>query len=262
MALRLSLCPTGFTSSTDFQRLVDGRTFIFYDVRNRGYSDSVADASKLARGIHNDVDDLESVRLHFRIPRVDLIGHSYIGLMVVLHAMKYPDTVNRVVQIGPSPPGPKEHPKYTDSVLPEVFSKLGELQKQRASLDPVEFCRKFWAILGAIYVVDPADADKIDWGRCDLANERSFMRYWQENIDPSLKNLNLAAEDFAKVQAQVLTIHGLKDRSAPYDGGREWAQLLPNARLLTIENAGHAPWIESPNQVFNAIEKFLSANNA
>ncbi len=251
------IVPNGMYLIPDFRRFADGRTIIFYDVRNRGYSDSVADPSKLARGIHNDVDDLETVRQHFGIPHLDLIGHSYIGLMVILYAMKYPGTVSRVVQIGPSPIGP-DHPTYSDATLPEVFSKLGELQKQRASLDPVEFCRKFWAILGVIYVVDPADAAKIDWGRCDLPNERNFMKYWQESIDPSLKSLNLTAHDCAKVQAPVLTIHGLKDRSAPYGGGREWALLLPNARLITVENAGHAPWIESPEIVFGAIAKFLA----
>ena len=33
--------------------------------------------------------------------------------------------------------------------------------------------------------------------------------------------------------------------------------LLPNARLVTVENAAHAPWIEAPELVFGSIEKFL-----
>jgi pimeloyl-ACP methyl ester carboxylesterase len=61
----------------------------------------------------------------------------------------------------------------------------------------------------------------------------------------------------AKVQGPVLTIHGTKDRSAPYGAGREWASVLPNARLLTIDNAAHAPWIEAPGKVLGPIETFL-----
>jgi 2-hydroxy-6-oxonona-2,4-dienedioate hydrolase len=56
----------------------------------------------------------------------------------------------------------------------------------------------------------------------------------------------------------VLTIHGRKDRSAPYGGGQDWVSRLPDARLLTVENAGHAPWIEQPATVFGAIATFLS----
>jgi pimeloyl-ACP methyl ester carboxylesterase len=34
--------------------------------------------------------------------------------------------------------------------------------------------------------------------------------------------------------------------------------LLPDARLVTVENAGHMPWIESPVEVLGAIERFLT----
>jgi pimeloyl-ACP methyl ester carboxylesterase len=55
----------------------------------------------------------------------------------------------------------------------------------------------------------------------------------------------------------ILVIHGAKDRNAPYGGDRDWAGMLPNARLLTIENAAHAPWIEAPERVFEGIDSFL-----
>ena len=42
----------------------------------------------------------------------------------------------------------------------------------------------------------------------------------------------------------ILTIHGTADRSVPYGAGAEWADLLPEARLLTIEEGAHYPWIE------------------
>ena len=33
--------------------------------------------------------------------------------------------------------------------------------------------------------------------------------------------------------------------------------ILPNARLLTVEEAAHVPWIEAPEQVFGGIDTFL-----
>jgi proline iminopeptidase len=243
----------------DFDCLCEDRTLIVYDLRNRGWSDQVSDLSKLAAGTHNDVNDLETVRRHFGISRVDVIGHSYLGLMVILYAMKHPEFVNRVVQIGPMQPhAGRQYPAHlmcADATLTEVFSKLGELQQERGSTDPVEFCKKFWDILRVIYVSNPADAGRINWGRCELANERNFMKYWSESILPSMKELDF--NELSNAQAPVLTIHGMKDRSAPYGGGREWAMMLPNARLLSVENAGHAPWVEAEELVFGAIEQFL-----
>jgi pimeloyl-ACP methyl ester carboxylesterase len=52
----------------------------------------------------------------------------------------------------------------------------------------------------------------------------------------------------------------LLDRSAPYGGGRDWATILPNARLVTVDNAGHIPWIEKPGEVFDALQTFLDGS--
>jgi pimeloyl-ACP methyl ester carboxylesterase len=49
----------------------------------------------------------------------------------------------------------------------------------------------------------------------------------------------------------------MKDRNAPYGAGRDWAMQLPDARLVTVENAAHAPWIEAPELVFGSIKAFL-----
>jgi proline iminopeptidase len=253
--------PNGFYLFDDFKHLAEDRTLIFFDFRNRGRSDSVSDSEKLKRGIHHDVDDLEAIRRHFGIGQMNLLGHSYVGITVVLYALKYSGHVNRVVQIGSMQPNyAKQYPPHltcADETLREVFARLGQLQKERGSEEPEEFCRKFWSVLRLIYVASPADAEKIHWGYCELPNELNFMKYWTGNILPSIQNLNLVGEEIAKVKAPALTIHGKKDRSAPYGGGREWALLLPNARLVTVENAGHAPWIEAPELAFGAIKTFL-----
>ena len=74
-----------------------------------------------------------------------------------------------------------------------------------------------------LYVADPANADKFNWSFGE-----NMMKHWNENIFPSIQSLNLSAEEVAKVNAPVLTIHGTRDRQAPYGGGREWVLMLPN----------------------------------
>jgi proline iminopeptidase len=207
------------------------------------------------------VDDLDAVRRHFGLERLALIGHSYMGLMVVLYAMKYPAHVDRIVQIGALGPFPsKQYPPelaHTDSTLRDVYAEIAKIQKEREALDPEERCRRVWSVLRRLYVTDPAHADKVRWGRCELPNERGFLKYWTESVLPSIHALSLTASDFARVTGPVLIIHGTKDRSAPYGGGLDWASVLPNARLLTVDGAGHAPWIEAPETFFEAIGQFI-----
>jgi pimeloyl-ACP methyl ester carboxylesterase len=124
----------------DFNRLADHRTVIFYDLRNRGRSDAITDASKLKGGVHNDVANLEAVRAYFDLDRVSQLAHSYVGFVVALYAMVYPQHVNRVVQIGPSQPLPrKQYPPHlqgADAISAEANAKLMELQKEGPAGDP------------------------------------------------------------------------------------------------------------------------------
>lgn len=253
--------PNGIYLRDDFRRLAEGRTLIFYDVRNRGRSDAVGNPENRKAGILNDVEDLDAVRRHFGADKIDLIGHSYIGLMVILYALRYGAHANRIVQLSPiEPHAGKQYPphlKWSDDVMGETFGKLAQLQKDRGSEDAQKMCEKFWSILRAIYVFDQAHAAKINWGRCELANERGFMKYWTEDLSPSIQGLRLEPEQLASVRCPVLTIHGTKDRSAAYGGARDWARLLSNARLVSLENVAHAPWVEAADPVFDAIGTFL-----
>jgi 2-hydroxy-6-oxonona-2,4-dienedioate hydrolase len=231
---------------------------LVYDLRNRGASDPVPDASRLSRGVLNDVDDLESVRRAARLDTVDLMAHSYVGVVAMRYAIAHPDRVRRIVLLGPGPPDPAAHPPPPpDPTMQRVFARLAQLQTTPPAGDAEARCRAFWDVLAEIYVADPALAPRVaHWGRCDLPNERGFMGYWTAHVEPSLgRNLPTDA-DLARVTCPVLVVHGTADRSAPYEGGRAWTRRLPNARLLGVEGAAHAPWIERP-AIIAAIAEFL-----
>jgi proline iminopeptidase len=271
--------PGGFHLADDFSYLADGRTLIVYDLRHRGRSDLVTDESKRARGVHHDVEDLEAIRRHFGLDAMALVGHSYIALMVVLYAVNRPAHVARIVQLSPMEPFVGKpyaaHLMCHDEVRLQTLVRLGELQSHRERIGPpeggphttkggphammtsVEFCRAFWTILRPLYVANPADAGRIRWDRCDLPNEVNFMAHWTGSVLPSLQALKLTPAEGAKAAMPVLIVHGRKDRSAPYGGAREWGLLLPDARLITVDRAAHAPWVEAPDQVCGPIAEFL-----
>lgn len=261
---RLVVIPNGANLLPHFVALAAHRTVVAYDLRNRGRSDAVDDPRRLVEGIHNDVADLESVRRQLGLDRLDIIGHSYLGLAAMLWSLRHPGSVGRTVLIGTIPPDPAtQYPAQlsgADDVLAEVFARIAAWRAATPPVDPEERCRQFWALLRAIYVADPANAAQIDWGRCELANERNFLRYWSEHVLPSIQRVTLADRDFAALQAPVLLIHGRSDRSAPYGGARDWALRLPNARLVTVDDAAHAPWIEAPAQVLESIRAFLDGD--
>jgi pimeloyl-ACP methyl ester carboxylesterase len=254
--------PNGPPLTDQFSTLANGRTLVLYDARNRGQSDLIDDQSQIAKGILHDVDDIESVRRHLHLATIDLLGHSYMGLGVILYAMRFPQHVRRIVQIGPvaPTPGTQYSPdlSYVDDVMTATLVELRALLSQPASADPETACRHLWQTLRRIYVVNPSDVDKLDgWQRCHLATERRAAQYIGDRLIPSYMAMHITSSDIEAVTMPVLTIHGRKDRTAPYGGGRDWAAMLPDGRLLTIDDGGHMPWIEAPIEVLSAIDDFL-----
>ncbi len=252
----------GFYLFDDFHWLAEDRTVVGLDLRNRGRSDHVHDPSKLARGVEQDVDDIEAVRRRLDVDRVDLLAHSYAGVVAVLYALRHRSSVGRIVLLGPmQPDSGVEYPAHLanhDDVLDAFAAAAGRLQARRQEMSEREFCEEFWTLLLRIYVFDPADAGKLrHWAGCHLETELHFLRYWTEALLPSIRRLRFDAQDLAAATLPVLVVHGTSDRSAPYGGGRDWTRRLPNARLLTVENAAHAPWIEAPDAVRGAVRTFL-----
>jgi pimeloyl-ACP methyl ester carboxylesterase/catechol 2,3-dioxygenase-like lactoylglutathione lyase family enzyme len=261
------IVPLGFMLFQDFQSLAKDRIMIFYDMRNRGHSDSLTDTSKIS--IQADVDDLEAVRRHFNAPKVSLIGESYLGMMVVLYATQHPEHVERIVQIGPVPRkfGTKYPPEYTAQDTDKIPdpAQMKNLERLRAEgfekTHPREYCEQDWAVTRTMLVGNPVNAEKAGPGYCEFSNE------WPTNLDKhfeasirSIERLQIRDEDLARVTMPVLTIHGTRDRNAPYGSGREWAATLPDARLLTVEGAAHFPWLDNPALVFSSITDFLSGH--
>lgn len=250
----------------DFKQLADEFTVISYDMRGRGRSDTVADGERLS--IHYDVKDLETVRQHFRLSKFNAVGYSYLGLMVVMYAMEHGERIDRIVQIGPVPlkfgteyPAHLSHQdKLTEAgASPEEIAELEKLREAGfGKTNPKEYCEKYWRVMRFRLVGDPANVGLLGAGVCDMQNEWpvNLARHFQYGFE-SVKKLDIPKEKVARVRHPVLTIHGTKDRNAPYGAGREWASLLPNARMLTVKNAAHQVFAEHPEVVFAAIRTFF-----
>jgi len=59
------------------------------------------------------------------------------------------------------------------------------------------------------------------------------------------------------ITVPTLVIHGSNPEQMAGDGGPGLATILPNAKLVTIPNAGHDPWLDRPKMFFGAANSFL-----
>jgi pimeloyl-ACP methyl ester carboxylesterase/ketosteroid isomerase-like protein len=256
------IMPLGFLMFDDFKLLAEVATVIAYDPRNRGRSSHLDDLATVS--IQQDVKDLETVRAHFNVDKFVPVGFSYLGLMVAMYAAEHPERVPRVVQLGPVPPKfGTEYAKELRNGFDDVGASAADVEKwqaQRANPSLAksqrEACLVDEAVMRYVLVGNGANA-RLVHSSCDFENEwpAALSRHFEHHL-ATLRKVDFTSS-MAKLTMPVLTIHGTKDRNAPYGGGREWARSLPNARLVTIDGAAHASWIDHPAKVFAAIRAFL-----
>jgi proline iminopeptidase len=258
---RTLILPSRLFVYDDFRALDDAFTVIAYDMRNRGRSDFVREGSRLT--LAHDVEDLEAVRLHFGVDKFSAVGYSYLGKMVVLYALAHPERVDRLVQIGAVPMAlATEYPanlRNDDEVMnPESVARLRRLREESFHLEqPEKYCEEEWLVARVRLVGDPGRVDRLGPGVCSMPNEwpTNLARHLFHHFG-SMSRFDVKPDDLSGLRSPVLTVHGTRDRNAPYGAGREWARNLPNGRLLTVEGAAHQVWADRP-EVLSAIRTFL-----
>ena len=238
----------------EFDVLAGRRRVIFYDPRSRGGSTTL-DLAQIS--FENDIRDLEAVRASLGLERVSLIGWSYFGGVVARYAMENPEHVERLVMVCGPPMRRVPHSGAINRMMAERLEAvapgfLHEVQGA-SSLEPKK-ARRLWDLLKQVRTGRPSRPVKSTPARYD--NERPekvaavFTRALQTQGDWDWR------DDARRVTSPALYVFGTAD-IMPAEAVREWAEFLPNARILVLDGVGHHPSVEDPERFFPALDTFL-----
>ena len=250
----------------DLAPLAHGRTLIYFDARGAGFSQLTTDPAMLTMDRH--VADLEAVRQHFGIGKMQLIGHSWGAMVAPFYAAAHPQNVDRMVLVTPGPVQTQYDAQFEAERIartaPAVLQQQGELiglLLSGQSPDPVATCEQLFSIFFPAYFYDPANTANFRGRYCDttpqgaglllfalFAGRASLGQSW--DLVPMLSGIPVPA----------LVIHGSGD-PIPFASTAAYADALPNGELTVVEGAGHFPWLEQPTEFFTAVNTFLRRGN-
>jgi pimeloyl-ACP methyl ester carboxylesterase len=179
---------------------------------------------------------------------VDLLGHS-MGGGVSLHTAAQRTDVARLVMIAPlvyKPPMPT-------AARALALPGLGPWLWQRA-IRRRDFVRRMRQ--------DHQDRDLVGDAYVDWAYER-FNRPGARAASYATFALLSAIpehnETATRVRQPTLIVWGDADRMLPLSHGRRLAEAMPGAHFEVIPASGHAPFVERPRLVVEALRRFLGA---
>ena len=240
----------------DLGGLSKSRQLIMPDTRGTGESEDAADPSSYR--CDRLVGDVEALRVHLGLDRVDLLGHSAAGNLAVSYAAACPERVARLILLTPA------------------LTALGIDEPDEAWRAALERRSDEAWYPDALAAIERAEA-----GDQTVENRRAYMPFFygrwddaaQAHVEVGISErarvvmANIQAEGafsppatreaIGRLAALVLLYGGELDTAPTPEILEEAARLFPKATVTVQPAAAHFPWIDDAHFFSAAINSFL-----
>jgi proline iminopeptidase len=207
----------------------------------------------------NAIADLEALRVHLKLERWSMLGHSWGGMLAMAYATQHADRLDSLVLVG------------TGGPTLDFMAPFGDTLAGRATNEERAALAK-WSEPAAM----AADPDR---ARQEQLRSR-FPAYFYDREKaagawPAFAKVPYASATFrtlmadlqrekydlraglAKVRCRTLVVHGRQD-PIPASVAYEIREAMPQIELRFIEKCGHFPWIEQPEETWLVLRTFLA----
>jgi proline iminopeptidase len=244
----------GFGSSylvPDLTPLAAHHTLLFFDQPGTGFSSVVRDTARL--NINRFVQDVEMVRSHFRIQKMNVLAHSNGGILFGYYATVHPDRIKSIILINASAASQKWKNLSRSDSITQVILKQNRSIYRSAPADSIKACWDYYAVWARGKFPTPVHTRRM-WGDVCNCNQQNLLSPILFYALQSMGKWDITAQ-LSKVNARALIVGGDKDET-PVGVWEEWKMSLPNSQLLIIPGTGHLPYVDNPAVFFAAAEQF------
>jgi proline iminopeptidase len=249
-----------------FDSLSTTNTLVYYDAFGRGKSDTAKVVTEYS--LERDIEDLEGLRIAMGFDKINILGHSYGGVVAQGYAIKYPQNVSHLILANTFHSylmwqencDNSNHEIKTN--YPEIWEELMKIrEKGFVSSDPVHYEIYGRVPYGFLYAYNPENFKPS--GRKPYPNPLNVKLYYQmvgRDGDFELTS-DIGTFDYRKqlkdLKMPILIYGGRYDRVAVPRMMVEYKMYCPQAEFFMFENSGHNPQVEEPSKLFEVIREFL-----
>jgi proline iminopeptidase len=232
-----------------WDRLAKGRKVVFYDQRGNGRSSELKDDQPC--GLAEQIDDLDALCAHLGFEKIDLLGHSWGGYLVMAYAARHPDRISHLMIVDSAAPKIQDTVFLFKNIYPETSARedalafaveLGEEKAIAADL------HEYMTML----FYSPAAKDAF------MARSASFVYRQKVNkaVWNDLQRFDLNPE-LPKFRFPTLVITGRYDFNVAPSVAWSIHTAIPGSELAIFEKSGHLPFCEEADAFLGRVEAFL-----
>ncbi|KIN02574.1 hypothetical protein OIDMADRAFT_102697 [Oidiodendron maius Zn] len=231
-------------------------TLIYPEPRGSGASSRPENEEEMSDA--DMADDIERLRLHLGLTQIDLLGHSNGGTIVLIYAERYPNALRRLIALTHWLPGYDDSAtwkRFVDSRRndPTYAEALQLMESQRP--DTQDEWYQYLVGMLAFYVVDVSRHYPIFLEAMDVPSLWVNMAQRAAN---EMKKIDVYQE-LKKIKARTLCLGCAEDPICSENVSRVTAKGIAGADVVIIEDCGHFPWIEKPEDFFKEVTKFIKS---
>jgi len=242
---------------------------IFIDERGSGQSETLQNVSLYT--VENMVEDVEAVRQALGLGKINLLGHSYGGVLAQAYALKYQENLNHLILCSTF---------YSTKEINEVFVQMKQKMPKELSdrIDKMEkeglyghgkdFEKNRYtndykiAAWGEGYFpylyqnhpdpnYDPTDTSHMSWAL--------YREMWGSHgefvIDGNLKSVEYG-DGLSSIKTPTLITAGDHDESDP-KMSQEMNQKIKGSKIVIFPKSGHMTFVDQPDMFIKAVNDFL-----
>jgi len=229
-------------------RISAERQVIFYDQRGDGASQLTNPSA--SQSMDTQVADLDAIREHLHLDKIDLCGDSFGGLLVIAYAAAHPEHVHRLI-ISDGLPSRKALVHLFPQVFPDKMEQFAAASSN-AHATPEEAAKQGLIDHFRMLFYDEEKRDHY------LANvhDIGFSPATGAAVNKAIADLDLTPA-LPKFNFPVLVITGRYDMNvAPLTAWRMY-KAIPGAKFEVFEKSGHLPSYEEPDKYVAIVNNFL-----
>ncbi|HMB61781.1 MAG TPA: alpha/beta fold hydrolase [Eudoraea sp.] len=250
----------------EFDQFKDIFHLIYYDQLGRGQSAYGVSPQDVT--LASDINDIDSVRKHFGLDSMILIGHSWGVVLALEYAIQYTERVSHLILMNPAPASTNDVTTAFNTYLEKLGDSLD--RRQLAIMESSAYKEGDPDTVTARYRIHfrPALMRDVDYESLMNRMAKGFQRQGKEGIlkaravEDQLLHDTWQRPDYdllprlGKLQIPTLLITGDQD-FFPISLAEHIANALPTAELVVLEDCGHFSYLECPEKVESYLKKFL-----
>lgn len=239
-------------------QLAENNLVIFYDQRCCGLSSGDVTPATLQPELF--LEDLEAIRVAFRLQKMTLLGHSMGASLAMQYAIAHPEYIKKLILSNTGPASSQEFFVFAKEWFVRTLPYQADLRAIQASpsfrmQDPLAI-EHYYRTLFQPYCYDAKNVNALNvkiGGKAAINSFKMVEMFRQQflfktfDLHPQLKMLNIP----------TLVIHGDADIIPPLMAQRVHESIHGSDYVL-IRQCGHFPFVEAPEEFFASIKNFLN----